>query len=176
MAPGAGMALRPGQGPADTTGMRSARAIRAIGAVAVLSLGLVGASHPAWASDGGKKVQVKAVVSHKKAAHQKQYECVLKVGVAPHLTSKSADRDRDGDADDAPTRTTPRPPAGNVVVEIPPVTMARAHGKRLVVTTNTGEPPNGQDAIYYVSKGKGGLAPESIREQVLSGCTADSRR
>ena len=125
--------------------------------VAVALFGAVGPSSAAWASDAGKKVQVKKV---------EPYRCVLEVGSTRHRDAKIT-----GGGDDGPTHSTHPKHPGDLVVEIPPVVIARAHGKRLVVTTNTFEAPDREEAMYYVVKGKGGLAPENIRHLVLSDCT-----
>ena len=131
--------------------------------VAVALFGAVGPSSAAWASDAGKKVQVKKV---------EPYRCVLEVGSTRHRDAKiTGGGDGDDDGDDGPTHSTHPTHPGDLVVEIPPVVIARVHGKRLVVTTNTFEAPDREEAMYYVVKGNGGLAPENIRHLVLSNCT-----
>jgi hypothetical protein len=146
--------------------MRRAGAVVAAGMAAVLAVWAVGATPGAWAAAGGKKVQVKTTVRP-----DKPYKCIVKIGPRDRGPRATAT----GGAGDSPPSTQPEP-SGNLVVEIPPVVIVRARSRRLVVTTNTGEPPAPLEAMYYVYKKKGGLAPENIRDLVLSECTAPQRR
>lgn len=60
--------------------------------------------------------------------------------------------------------------AGDVTVAIPPVVLIRPHNHRLVVTTNTGGPPQPQDAFYYIVHHTAHLARPALRQRVLSKC------
>ena len=140
----------------------------ALGLATALLGGGVGATPSAWASAGGKNAQVKDTVHH-----PAPYRCVLELGSVHRRHTTGGDGDGDGDTDDSPPTSRP-PEPGIVVVDIPAVVIARAHGRRLVVSTNTGSAPNRSEPVYLVSKSQGGLAPESIRELVLSECKARS--
>jgi hypothetical protein len=59
---------------------------------------------------------------------------------------------------------------GNVAAEIPRAVFIRAVGLHLVVTTNTGLPPQPRDTYYYIAHGHAGPASAMLRSQVQSGC------
>jgi hypothetical protein len=61
--------------------------------------------------------------------------------------------------------------SGNLVVEIPPAVFIQAEGRRLDVTTNTGEPPRAHDIYYYIADGRAVVAGAGMRHHVLSKCT-----
>jgi hypothetical protein len=60
--------------------------------------------------------------------------------------------------------------SANMTVSIPPVVLIRSHGHRLVVTTNTGEPPQPTDTFYVIAPGRGHLAGPALRQRVLTRC------
>jgi hypothetical protein len=62
--------------------------------------------------------------------------------------------------------------SGDLTVAIPPVVFVRVDGTRLVVTTNTGEPPQAEDAFYLIASGRAGTAGAGVRDHVLSACGA----
>jgi hypothetical protein len=62
------------------------------------------------------------------------------------------------------------PGPGNLTVAIPPVAIVRVDGRRLVVTTNTGERPRAGDSVYVVAAGKAEPAGARLRQEVLSAC------
>jgi hypothetical protein len=65
--------------------------------------------------------------------------------------------------------------SGNVTVAIPPVVLIRTRDHRLVVTTNTGKPPQAQDTFYYIAHaGSARLARPALRQRVLSKCAGQS--
>jgi hypothetical protein len=64
---------------------------------------------------------------------------------------------------------------GNLAVAIPPVVLIRPDHHRLVVTTNTGEPPQAQDTFYYIAHGTARLARPGLRQRVLSKCAGQSQ-
>jgi hypothetical protein len=61
--------------------------------------------------------------------------------------------------------------SGDLVVEIPPVVFIRADGRKLIVTTNTGERPKKLDIFYYIADGKASVAGAGMRHHVLAKCT-----
>jgi hypothetical protein len=63
--------------------------------------------------------------------------------------------------------------SGNLVVDIPPSVFIRAHGSRLVITTNTGRPPTLGDTFFYIARGEAVIADRRVRRQVVSGCAVD---
>jgi hypothetical protein len=146
---------------------------------ALLLAGAVAFPQVAWATSARKTVEVRAVVRH-----PRPYRCVLWVGpTGRRATASTADGGSadggsadGGSADASPSPTTRPQPTGDMTVEIPPVAIVRAHGRRLFVTTNTEGPPNAREAIYYVSTSSSGVAPDSIRELVIAGCPAHSIR
>ena len=63
-----------------------------------------------------------------------------------------------------------------MTIGIPPTVFIRADGGHLVVTTNTGEPPQAQDDFYSIAPGSAVPASAGLRQQVLSDCgTLDGR-
>jgi hypothetical protein len=146
---------------ADTASMRRAGAWVAAGIVAALMAGAAGGTQAAWASDSGRKVQLRTQFQH-----GRPYKCIVKIGPRDR-----GPRDSATGGNGSPPPSTLPVPRGSVEVEIPPVVIVRARSRRLVVTTNTGQPPNPQEAMYYLYKKTGGLAPQNIRDLVLSGCT-----
>jgi len=65
--------------------------------------------------------------------------------------------------------------SGNLTVSVPRAVFIRAEGRKLVVTTNTGERPQGQDAFYYIAGGAAGPASAGLKFEVLSQCGARVR-
>jgi P pilus assembly chaperone PapD len=55
-------------------------------------------------------------------------------------------------------------------VAIPPVVLIRPHNRRLVVTTNTGQPPQAQDTFYYIVHNTARVARPALRQRILSKC------
>ncbi len=62
--------------------------------------------------------------------------------------------------------------SGDLTVAIPPVVFIRADARRLIVTTNTGEPPREGDSFYYVASGRAVVAGARLGHEVLSRCAA----
>jgi len=62
---------------------------------------------------------------------------------------------------------------GTVTVAIPRVVFVRTAGRRLVVTTNTGAPPQHLDAFYSIASGTARPAGAGLRNEVLSWCGHD---
>jgi hypothetical protein len=60
---------------------------------------------------------------------------------------------------------------GELSVAIPPVVLVRVQGRRLVVTTNTGERPQVRDTFYVVTGGQAVLAGAGVRRKVLAACS-----
>jgi hypothetical protein len=63
---------------------------------------------------------------------------------------------------------------GNLTVAIPATVYVRVKGRRLVVTTNTGEHPQPGDAYYLVSPGKAEPADPALQKEVLTACAPTS--
>lgn len=61
---------------------------------------------------------------------------------------------------------------GDLVVSVPPVVFIRERPHRIVITTNTGVPPQPQDLFYVVGSHRARPADAALRAQVLAGCTA----
>jgi hypothetical protein len=62
--------------------------------------------------------------------------------------------------------------AGNVVVAIPRTVFIHVIGQWLVVTTNTGAPPQPTDTFYAIANSHATIADESLRQRVELGCAA----
>jgi hypothetical protein len=60
--------------------------------------------------------------------------------------------------------------SGSVVVAIPRTVFIRVVGPWLLVTTNTGQPPQPADRYYTIANGHAALSIPSIRHQVALGC------
>jgi hypothetical protein len=142
-----------------------------LGSVAVLGLGSAGSPSTPWSFvDSTAAVATSPVGAT--AGPSRAGECVLRSyrGAARSSPLQSAA----GPA--AVPRTEAAPAAGsddgsgNLTVVIPPVVFIRPHGHWLVVTTNTGEPPQPQDAFYFVAPGRGRLAGPGLRQRVLTRC------
>jgi hypothetical protein len=171
-------ALRPEAVPADTSTMRLGRG-HAVLLVVALSLFVVSAGPaPAWASEVAMHVVVRPQprrTTEYDTRRSTNYECVLTLepasGTGPEIPAG-----RGPTPSGSSQKIGPPTGSGNVVVEIPPVVIVRVYGRRLVVTTNTGQPPNPSEAMYTIANGKAGPAAAYIRNQVLSDCTPHARR
>jgi len=151
---------------ADILNMRVILWFAVVGVVAMLALGARGSAGPAWAAGTHTIAKAQAAAGTSSGAA----ECVLKA----HDRNPPVLR-----------RTTSGGPAsvqagsvgsGNFVVEIPPVVFIRADDGMLVVTTNTGEPPQKRDVYFYVADGKAAAAGVRMQHYVLSKCTMSWRR
>lgn len=149
--------------------MRATRLFAVSGVMALLFLGGIEGTHPAWAAFGAKPGRI-VPPPHTAPSHRQPVEsCVLTADVTgktkPFPSSNRRVPVESGAAG-----------VGNVVVAVPPVVLIRSAGRRLVVTTNTGKPPRQQDEFYVISPGKAGSASTALKDQVLSECTGRGHR
>jgi hypothetical protein len=65
---------------------------------------------------------------------------------------------------------------GDISVSIPPTVFIRVFGQYMMVTTNTGMPPESQDGFWVLDGNRATPASTSMRAQVLAGCTSSMPR
>jgi hypothetical protein len=128
------------------------RDMGALGVLAVATLlGVGGAQHPGPPPGQGAPIT---------ASHEHGHGAPPAGGNQCSFTTSAGARQQGGDS----------PGPGNLTVAIPPVAIVRVDGRRLVVTTNTGERPRAGDSVYVVAAGKAEPAGARLRQEVLSAC------
>lgn len=144
-------------------GMRKGAGLVVAASVTLLALGGVDRRAMPWSPVDATAAVVKSPAVNTRPS--RPGVCILWVGVgtprspSPQIASGPAAGAEGGGG------------AGNLTVAIPPVVFIRAHGRRLVVTTNTGEPPQSQDEFYLTARGVTRVAPAHLRARVLAKCT-----
>lgn len=141
--------------------MRVTSWLAVVGVVALLAMGVRGATRPTWTADTHPIAKAHGSAGTSSATP----ECVLKANDGYHLVLGTTNSGR---------RPSVRPgsiDSGNFAVKIPPVVFIVAYDGTLVVTTNTGHPPQRWDTYFYIAGGKATVANASTRNYVIAKCT-----
>jgi hypothetical protein len=148
--------------------MRKRAGLVLLGSVTLLALGGIDSSAMPWSSVDATAAVVKSPVVTS-VRPSRPGVCILwtRIGTPRSSTLQGASEP----AADAGSGGG----GGNLTVAIPPVVFIRAHGRRLIVTTNTGESPQSQDEFYYTARGTTRLASARLRARVLAKCTDQSQ-
>jgi hypothetical protein len=132
-----------------------------VGSIALLAL--VNADSPRTAWTPADATVAKSAIGAT-APSSRVGVCILKANVGALLSSPL---DATAGAESTPDTSSG---GGSLTVSIPPVVFIRARHHRLVVTTNTGKPPQPQDTFYYIAHGTARLARPGLRQRVLTKC------